>query len=81
MLFRIYFDERWIPVNLPENTYSEAFLELLADRLTDLLQRLAIPGPDGWSGLQMIELESTAEGWQTSLYWNDRTVDAGSFYL
>lgn len=73
MLHRIFFDNRWIPVNLPDNTYSESFLEVLSDRLTHVLQHVPHRKESGWADLQTIELEMSPDGWKTTLYTSKTT--------
>jgi hypothetical protein len=80
MLLRIFFDNRWIPVNLPDNTYSESFLEDLTDKLTNKLRAVAQIGASGWDELQIIELEASSNGWEVTLYLEDNTTENFYFY-
>ncbi|GAA3407721.1 hypothetical protein ACFFNY_11195 [Paenibacillus hodogayensis] len=81
MLVRIFFDNRWIPVNLPDNSYSEAAVELLLDRLTQVLTHAPHRGSAGWADLQMIELETSPDGWRTTLYLNETAPATETLYF
>ncbi|MBP1991841.1 hypothetical protein [Paenibacillus eucommiae] len=82
MLVRIFFDERWIPVNLPFKAYTESFLEDLTDKLKHKLMAVQNMGTAaGWDELQMIELEPSPDGWEVTLYPNDSTRKTENFYL
>ncbi|MEK8130688.1 hypothetical protein WMW72_22530 [Paenibacillus filicis] len=81
MLFRIYWEDRSIPVNLPENSYSEAWLESLSDQLIHTLNSLFPQEDHDASHLEMIDLELSTDGWQPTLYLGNRTERLSRFFL
>ncbi|RXZ82976.1 hypothetical protein EBB07_08695 [Paenibacillaceae bacterium] len=70
MLYRIFFQNRWIPVNLPDNDYSESFLADLTDRLSSKLVQFPGDRSMDWNTLQTIELAVCNEGWEATLYFD-----------
>lgn len=71
MFLRILIHNRWIPANLPNGEYSDALVEELTDKLKIRLAHL--DGIEDWEELQVIELESCADGWEATLYFSERT--------